>query len=44
MESKKPICKRCESATVYVLKNDTVVCRRCGYKTKKEKKKNKEKK
>lgn len=30
----RPKCKKCKSGQVYILKNGTIVCRRCGYRTK----------
>jgi len=31
MKEKRPVCPRCESGTVYVRKDMSLVCRRCGY-------------
>ncbi len=37
MESIKPRCSHCDSGEVYVKRSGTIVCRRCGKETKKEK-------
>jgi DNA-directed RNA polymerase subunit RPC12/RpoP len=30
----RPKCKKCESGFVYIKKDGSIVCRRCGYITK----------
>ncbi len=33
-ENIRPICPRCQSGSVYVRRDDTIRCRRCGYDSK----------
>ena len=35
-ENKKPRCPKCDSTQIYILRDGSIVCRRCGAETKKE--------